>query len=88
MELACAFGALPHEVARWPWRRVQRCWTTLRRKQRREQRERIFLAHQSGMGALGQALGGGAPAAVDEDAERLRQMRSMGLPVKVVKAEG
>lgn len=86
MELACALGALPHEVARWPWRRVQRCWQFLRRKQRRDERQRIFLAHQSGMGALGAVLGGGAPAAEAGGGDiDLKQAAAMGIPVRTVK---
>jgi hypothetical protein len=90
MELACALGALPHEVAGWPWRRVQRCWIFLRRKQRRDERQRIFLAHQSGMGAFGSALGwGGAGGAThDQDVERVRKAQSMGIPVTIISAEG
>lgn len=82
MELACALGTGPHEIAQWPWRRVQRCWILLRRKQRREERQRIFLAHQSGLGAFG-SMFGGAPAGAGHE-EKLEKARSLGIPVKTV----
>lgn len=91
MEIGCAVGALPHEVARWPWRRVQRYWTFLRRKQRREERVKLLLASQQGLGAIGQIFGGGAPARnPDEGLDKtgMKTLRDLGIPVKTVKTEG
>lgn len=86
LELACACGQDPQAVARWPWRRVQRAWSCLRRRQRRELRERLFLAHQSGLGLMGGASGGGQVSSTPRlDDDGLRQARSLGIPVKTVK---
>lgn len=98
MVLAAAFGTLPQDVSRWPWQRVYYCWTAWQRKERRELRVQMLLAHQSGLGTLaglaGGSAGGEAPPSGDNDgsgalnAQGLARAASMGIPVKRVKTEG
>lgn len=96
MVLGAAFGCEPRTVAGWPWKQVYHAWSAWQRKERRELRIRMMLAHQSsGLGMVG--AGGPAPksAPVSDgehdasgalNARGLARAASMGIPVKRVKA--